>query len=627
MGLLTRSHRDPNVRLVAFALASGVPLAAYIATASAHDYWLDAGEFTAQAVNLDVAHPPGNPLAGLIGKLLTLVPLGSLSFRVAIAQALCTALAAGFLYNAIETTVRAQGLQRDRVSVPLSLGATWLVVGSYAWWFQAVRPEVYGLQALLMAIAVERVVTLEALWPSHDVRPLYVASIALGLGLANHHLVAFLILPSMAPTLARVYRARGMKPLWLSGAAVLAGLASYVYLPLRAATNPPANLGDPTNLSRLFWVVSARVYQQNKGTEAPQPLIERLVDTLEILGDTFSVLVLVFAVAGAYALLRTAGARRIGYVWIALIVFVVSGPAWLMSVRSNPDVLGYMMIGLGAIGALSVSFLAAVVSAIGQRPDGKPRWVSTLVALAVALFGLATIQGTATHASLAGFHATDDFDEQRVRRLPQNAVVVAHQPQTVFRHWALTATEGARPDVTLVPMPFLDYPGVLEALAARDSDVAELLRGYLLEGELRQPDLQSLAARRPLLVELDVRVPRELYETLVPAGLYYEVMDGGATDTDVMEAAGPHAEVSQRLYAHLGEAGVQEAETRNHLLWMHYMDALYFASVGAREPARDAVRRGLALSDEPPLRGLEAALADPEAEGPVDVTPFVIGEP
>src|SRR5690606_15898506 len=119
---------DPNVRLVAFALASGVPLAAYIATASAHDYWLDAGEFTAQAVNLDIAHPPGNPLAGLIGKLLTLMPLGSLPFRVAIAQALCTALAAGFLYNAIETTVRAQGLQRDRVSVPLSLGATWLVV-------------------------------------------------------------------------------------------------------------------------------------------------------------------------------------------------------------------------------------------------------------------------------------------------------------------------------------------------------------------------------------------------------------------------------------------------------------------------------------------------------------------
>ena len=190
------------------------------------------------------------------------------------------------------------------------------------------------------------------------------------------------------------------------------------------------------------------------------------------------------------------------------------------------------------------------------------------------------------------------------------------------------AAEHVRPDVTVVPMPFLDYPGVVEALAARDPDLAELLRGYLLEGELRQPDLQSLAARRPLLVEMDLRVPTDLYETMVPAGLYYEVVDAGATDTDVIEAAEPHAAVLGRLYAHLGEHGVEETETQGHLLWLHYMDALYYASVGARDPARDAVRRALALRPESAeIRALAAALADPEAEGPLNVSPFVVGAP
>ncbi len=58
------------MRLVALLLASGVPFAAYLATASAHDFWLDGGEVTAQGIFLDIAHPPGHPLAGLVAKLL-----------------------------------------------------------------------------------------------------------------------------------------------------------------------------------------------------------------------------------------------------------------------------------------------------------------------------------------------------------------------------------------------------------------------------------------------------------------------------------------------------------------------------------------------------------------------------
>ena len=172
MSLIPSGERDPNVRFVAIALAAGVPFAAFLATASAHDFWLDGGEFVAQGINLDIAHPPGHPLAGLLAKLFTLLPFGSLPLRVALAQAACASAAAAFLYAAIDTTVRSLGVVRDRLVVPLALGGTWWVVCSYAWWFQAVRPEVYALQALLVMIAVERIVALEAAWPTRDVRPL-----------------------------------------------------------------------------------------------------------------------------------------------------------------------------------------------------------------------------------------------------------------------------------------------------------------------------------------------------------------------------------------------------------------------------------------------------------------------
>lgn len=629
------------MRVIALALASGVPFAAFLATASAHDFWLDAGELTAQGIHLDIAHPPGHPLAGLVAKLFSFLPVGPLPLRVAVGQAACAAAAAGFLFAALDTTVRALGVRHDRVAVPLALGGTWWVACSSAWWLQAVRPEVYALQALLVMIAVERLVALEAAWPTVDVRPLYVACLALGLGLANHHLVGFLALPAFAPTLARVYRAKGARPLWLGALALATGLASYVYLPVRAATDPPANLGDPTEPGRLFWVVSAEVYARGAGTSPVQPVGERFADLLAILGhelggpfgadsDAVAVAVRSLAVLGLlvvalYALARTPGARRLDAIWGLLFAVNVCAVAWLVSVRSNPDVLGYVMPGLAAGAALLIGLFALVLARIGHRDDGRPRLVATAVAVAVGALGLAQTYATASSASLAGFRATDAFDEERVRRLPPDAVVVAHDPQTVFRHWSVAASERGRPDVTIVPMPFLGYPGVIDALVARDPDVTELLRGYLLEGELRQPDLQSLAMRRPLLIEMDVRVPPELYETMVPSGLYYEVLDAGATDTDVEQAIGPHEAVLDRLYAHLGDEARGHLETRNQLLWLHYVDALYYAGVGAREAARGAVRRGLAIQPEAQeLRGLERAL-EGAASGRLDVRPFIAG--
>ena len=211
MGLLPKRSRDPAISIVAYALASGIPFAAYLATASAHAYWLDAGEFVEAAAQLDISHPPGHPLAALLGYAVGLIPLGPIALRVALAQALCAAVASGFLFSAIETTVRAMDVRHARLSIPIALGATWLVAFSYAWWMQAVRPEVYALQAMLIAIAIERVVRLEAAWPTHDVKPLYVAALAIGLSLANHHFMGVLVLPALAPSMARVYRARGAR--------------------------------------------------------------------------------------------------------------------------------------------------------------------------------------------------------------------------------------------------------------------------------------------------------------------------------------------------------------------------------------------------------------------------------
>jgi hypothetical protein len=624
MALTRADTRDPAMRLVVFSVAAGLPLACYLATASAHGYWLDAGEFVAASIDLGISHPPGHPLTALVNHALTLLPFGPLALRVALASAICAAAAAGFLFRAVETTVRSLGVQRSSVAVPLALGATWLVAGSYGWWFQAVRPEVYALQALLICAAIERLIHLESMWPTHDLRPLYAACFAVGLALANHHFLAFLLLPAMAPTFARVHRARGFRPLLLGFAFIAVGLAPYLYLPIRAETDPPVNLGDPSSVERFYWVVSAKVFQKSPTELVTDPFWVRLLDVAEQFVVTLHWIPLLLAILGAYVLLRVPGARRIGTIWITVFVVFFAARAWLGFVSDNPDALGYLMPALGAVGALAAAFVAGVLTLVGGADRERPRRIAIAIAFVVGVLGLAQVHRNAAQSSLARFSATDSFSEIDYRDLEPRAVVVLYEPQTVFRYWGIEASEGVRPDVTIVPMPFLRYPGVANALDERHPELRELTRAALVDDRLRVPELQDLAAERPVYLEMDVRVPLEVLATVVPAGPYLEVTTDAAYAEDLRPGRLSEEKAWQRLERLL--RGERDHETDLQILWRSYGMALYYAHVGDRDAARIAAVRGLQISRERELERLLEALGPPGGEGedePIDILPFL----
>lgn len=593
------------------ALAVGVPLACWLATASGHGHWLDGGELVAQAADFGISHPPGHPLFGVLATgFAWLLPVGSLAFRVALLSALTAAGATYCVFRAARATFVATGVTGAAAST-LAVASTWLACGSYAWWLQAVRPEVYALQALLVCFAIERLVALEAAWPTADLRPLYQASVALGLALANHHFLALLLLPAGAATLARAVAARGPRPVWLGAGLVASGVLLYLYLPLRAERAALA-LGHPNSASRLWWVVSAEAFQKNQGEGVPGTLGDRLVDVFVHLAENLHVATLVIALGGAYFLLRRPAGRRIGVLWLLVLLVFAGARAWLGFVRHNPDALGYLLPAFAAASVLAGAFVATLASLAGPR-----------VAFGLALLGLGAAAipplERGPEASLAGFRDTDLFDDPIRRELPTRAVVLVHDPSTVFRHWESAIVEGARPDVAFVPVPFLTYPEMVDDLVVRHPDLRALLRAYLLEGQFDVAALQTLAAERPTLVELDLRVPIELYETLAPAGFHHRVVPAGATETDIREGLRDQEARWSELERLLGAP--KDPETRRRVLWHTYVAALYAAEVGERDAARALLARGLAIEpDEPPLRGLAAALE--EGEGRVDTRPF-----
>jgi hypothetical protein len=602
---------------LALFLAAGVPFVAYVVTLSGYAYWLDSGEFVAAAVQLDIAHPPGHPLSALFGSAMALLPLGSLAFRVALGQALASSIASALHCRGTAAAISSMRLP-ERVRWSLALFGAWLSAFSYGLWFQAIRPEVYALQTLCSALVFERLMRF-ACDPAANARALVGAAFGLGIALTNHHLIGFLLAPAFLPALVWIARSARWRSLACAFGLGALALSTYAYLPLRAAAKPPANLGDPSSVARFLWVVSARVYARDLGSEAVQSLRERFVDVLALWVESFSFWPIALALVGLYALVRHPATRRAGIVSASVLVTDVVARAWLGPVRANPDILGYLAPGLLMTGTFAAAGLAAGVSIVRERQPMAAGPVERAAPL-VPLLACLLLPPSAAASSLAHFAATDAFDELRIRRLPTRALVLASTPQTVFRAWELNATEALRPDVTTLALPFLGYPGAREAVLREHPELTALVDAYsAARDRLPSAELSQLAQTRPLFVELDTRLSPATYGLLRPRGLLVEV----PARREGMSKAALERELDRdfdRLDASLGE-DLHETETARQLLWVHYMNALQLGALGLRELAERELARALALHpSDRRLRALARALADPR---PFRVEPFL----
>lgn len=611
-------------RRVACALSFALPLLAYVFLGSAYDYWLDSGEFVGVSIGLGIAHPPGHPLAALVNGSLRLLPIGPLSLRVAWACGLCAAASSLALFVAFERQLHWTGLRAEGARCGLALAASLWCAGSYAWLVQSTHPEVYALQAALSCWILERTLRIQS-HSGRDAPALYQLGFLGGLALGNHHFLALLLIPVVAPTLWQALQQLKARGIAWATTALLLGLSVYVYLPLRASAGAALRLGQPNTWANFIWLVSARAFQKNTGDGVPQPLSERLFDVIVALVQGVHWVVIALSILGLYALWRLPVTRRIAYLYTATLVIFITARGWLGFVRSNPDALGYLMLAHVALVAGALGFIAMLWRLIDEQGwVVAPRWsnlLTTLLIAAAIYHGYTTLSRTALRYP---FNATDVLADPRRRDLPPKTIVLAHAPATIFQHWGGEATENLRPDVVVVPVPFLSYPSMLAHLIEVTPELSPLLDGYRRSGQFQTADLESLAAQRPLLIEMDTRILPDLTRTLAPWGVLYQVLPGGATTTDVRIAQRAQETLYHRLYDALGSTQLEYHETSQQLLWLHFMDALYYASYGALDASLVAIDQGLRLQPlAKELHALKSMLLRHPGEGPVDVTPFM----
>ncbi|MCZ7544398.1 MAG: DUF2723 domain-containing protein [Anaerolineae bacterium] len=277
-------------------VVGGIAFAVYLLTLGQYVGRADTFEFQVTAPVLGVAHPTGYPLYLLLGKLTSLIPVGSMAWRVNLSSAIPAALACAGLT-----------LVLGRLVGPLLAALAGLALAfSATFWSQAVEAEVYALNALFVVIVLG--VLMDALYVTAPrfggkgamrVRHVWALSLAFGLGLTNH-LTLVLLVPAALATLG-ICRPRLTARQWGAAAALFgAGLLVYLYLPLRwpalhdGATLP---LGD-----FIAWVTGQRFGGAVMLEYWSQP--DRWLTIGRLVVDQFGMIGLILGVIGLARLAR-----------------------------------------------------------------------------------------------------------------------------------------------------------------------------------------------------------------------------------------------------------------------------------------------------------------------------------
>lgn len=473
-------------------------------------YWLDSPEFMTAAAALGLAHPPGHPVVAILMKLASLLPLGDVPFRLNLVGAILGAIAAG-LTGGIASVVAQRvliHLNRDGRTGRLRHASTLVgVAGGLLYglgassMIQAMAAEVYTLNAALVLGSVYLLISSP---DGTDARRTMAAAVLMGLAFANHHLLAFLAGPAV---LVAAFRSRRDTRTVIAAAvtACLVAVCCYLYLWVRSAAGAWPTWFPVSDPAGFFWYVSASIFSQSLGgfEQSGGGIGQNLALASVVAAGSLGVAGVVLSLGGAWLCARSGAAREI--VVLLLLAAGGFGSKVMMGILdpSNPDDHGYFLTALAATAVLAASFFCLPMAAGGGRAGRVVRGIasSLLAAMVVAVIP-------------AGIDVGRDrshFDHtRRVSRLvwsdvPSGSVVLVSHYPVFFLMQYQQIVEGARPDVSLVQQS-LYYKArggqwYAREMTRRDADLAGLMDGFQATSQVSWPALETLASRRPVLLD------------------------------------------------------------------------------------------------------------------------------
>jgi hypothetical protein len=416
-------------------------------------YW-DTAIFQASPPVLGLTHPTGFPTFNILGWLWTsILPLGSAAFELNLMTAVSGALAVGLAY------LVAVQVGADRLPAAAAALSCGLMV---AFWRTSGHADPHPLH-VLFALAV---LSLLLRWDRVR-RPRYLVAAALvfGLGMGNHMLMVMLA-PGVGIFVLTVRPSLLADPRTVAKAAMglLAGLAVYLYVPIRGAANPAIHYDyAPTTLPLFLRYVLGQDFSGQMAflSIAGLGLAAGALGTFaRQLGDSLTPPVAIgMAALAAIGLVALLAGRRLRVAW--LLVSTGGLTLYARLTYQNGDIERYQLFPVAVLAILAALGATAlwrlVVRALEPRDEDpaasavarRRGALSTFLALAPAIVLIVPAFLFGANNGRVKVPDARCYVNALVADAPQDAAIVSWWSM-VTPIWYAQAVERQRPDITAV---------------------------------------------------------------------------------------------------------------------------------------------------------------------------------
>lgn len=412
-------------------LATAITFAVYVATGLRGVGFGDWAEMQSVPARLEVPHTTGFPLYALLGKAVSLIPVGSVAFRATLLSAAAAAGAIGML-------VLIAGRLGVRPAIAVAAGIA--LAATPTLWEEATFPEMNTLHLFLCAALVHRALVWRDERRDRDLR---LGALLSGLALSNHLLALSVVPIVILFVLAQDRLAILRRPRLLLEVALLfaLGLSFYLFILIKAFAGPPELYGGWRTLSGLFAFLTGAEFQSGMNFGTGESLAETWRALPGLIADIERATNVAFSlvpIAGAFVLIRRD--RWAGWLTVALAVanvYMFVGYRWHLT---QYLLLTWLILALW----LAVALEAAVSWLRARLGAGLDEFEFGLVAVA-AIF---LVSNWAAHDQSSN-RLGEDYTRAVIDRLPPNTLLVTYWDTLTalsYKH----CIEGVRPDIAVI---------------------------------------------------------------------------------------------------------------------------------------------------------------------------------
>ena len=310
----------------------------------------DSAELTVTAWQMGIAHPPGYPLYNFLGNIfLHIVPCSTIAFRANLFSAFFASLASGLIYLTVKKLTK---------NSAAALTTALLFAFSLLVWKYAVLAEVFALNAFFAAWLCY----LAASWKEKPVRNKFLLFVFIfGLGLTHHQTLLFL-LPAAAVLF--FFEIRNIKTVFFALLLFCAGLAFYLYLPLRASAAPEINWFNPVAWESFKKLVLRTLYG-SPALNTAQLFYFNNSPVYHYLRELFFGFFFLGTLAGLYGFYRQLKNRQ----WFFFLAWFFTGPFFMLFLTYDNNPVFFSIV--SRFYQLSFIFLAAGIGSGLQAVTGK----------------------------------------------------------------------------------------------------------------------------------------------------------------------------------------------------------------------------------------------------------------